>query len=143
MKRGRKGELPSVKIANGTYREDEDGHRIDLKPEEMKSGKDIPLPDWLTPEAKKFWLDNVDKCVPPLIEADTNCFAMYANLMGFIAISYRNLKSPGLDRLVEARRLAEAFGLCGAKSRVVDAPPSSDTANPFKTRRRANGWSAS
>jgi phage terminase small subunit len=89
MRRGRKAELLSVKIASGTYREDEDGHRIELKPEAIVSENTIPMPDWLTAEGKRIWQEDINHCVPPLTEADTNCFAMYCNLMGFIAISYR------------------------------------------------------
>ena len=143
MKRGRLAATPSTKLANGTFYKSRDGNKIEMKPEMTNTENSILLPNWLTSLGREVWLDNINYCTPVLTDADVNCFAIYCNLMGLIQQYYMEGKRPSFDYLSEARKLSELFGLCGAKSRVIDDSAGSSSANPFnKSRRGYDGWSS-
>jgi hypothetical protein len=143
MRRGRVEKLPSERLAEGTFRKDLHANKIELKPM-TRTPVFIYPPEWLTPDGKIVWEENIKNCTPSLEDADVNCFGMFCNMMGLIQQCYKAGKRPSFDYLTETRKLAELFGLCGARSRVVDNSATSSSDNPFRnSRRRSAGWGAS
>lgn len=64
---------------------------------------------------------------------DTTIFATYCNLQGAIIEAWRAGEVPPAAHLMEARKMAEQFGIFGAKSRLtVAAIGDGPSKNPFK-----------
>lgn len=135
MKRGRRAELPSVKDARGTSRPDRDGGLVEVIDHTGLPSK----PDWLTAAGEEVWIDEVGRVAVGkfVSERDTTMFANYCNLQGAINQAWKAGEVPPAAHLMEARKMAEQFGLFGAKSRIGTKgngePPSG---NPFTANGR-------
>ncbi len=134
MQRGNKPALPSTKLARGTFQPHRDGHNVELiEPDALPQ-----QPDWLTDAGRQVWLDDIGRVSSVRLanERDSTMFATYCNLQGAIVQAWRAGEVPPAAHLMEARKMAEQFGLFGAKSRLTkasDGPKSNG--NPFtKTR---------
>lgn len=129
MKRGRKPELPSTKIVRGTYQPCRDAGKVELiEPDSL------PVqPDWLTEAGQEVWMDDIGRVADGrfVTERDTTMFANYCNLQGAINQAWRSGGVPPAAHLSEARKMAEQFGLFGAKSRIMVGQKDGKTANPF------------
>jgi hypothetical protein len=89
-------------------------------------------PDSLTAAGEAVWLDNVGRVAAGRLvtERDSTMFGAWCNLIGAIDLCWRAGEVPPSAHLTEARRLAEAFGLLGARSRLT-ARAARDESNPF------------
>lgn len=130
MKRGRKSELPSTKLARGTLQKCRDSGRVEVIEREQ-----LPLqPDWLTPEGQDVWLEDLGRVATHSLvsELDSTVFGNYCNLQGAINKAWRLGEVPPAAYIMEARKMAEQFGIFGAKSRMkVGSGGSGGTGNPF------------
>lgn len=136
MKRGPKPDLPSAKAARGTLRPNRDGGRVEIiEPDSLPQ-----RPDWLTAAGEEVWIDDIGRVAQGRMvnERDATMFGQYCNLQGAIITAWRAVAKgdgdvPPAAYLMEARRMAEIFGICGARSRVqtVVAGSSIDAGNPF------------
>lgn len=130
MKRGNKGDLPSEKAARGTLRPYRDGGKVEvIEPDALPQ-----QPDWLTEAGRAVWLDEIGRvsAVRMAGERDSTMFAQYCNLQGAIVTAWQSGEVPPAAHLMEARKMAEQFGLFGAKSRVTAGGNGGDKAgNPF------------
>jgi hypothetical protein len=137
MKRGPKPELPSTKLARGTFQECRDGGRFeDAEPAA------VPMqPDWLTDAGKEVWLDDLSRVIATKLvtERDSTMFANYCNLQGAINLCWRSNEVPPAAHLTESRKLAEQFGILGRKSRSQAASPDGETKNPFSRNGKKPG----
>lgn len=134
MQRGSKAALPSTKLARGTFKRYRDGGNVEvIEPDAL------PVqPDWLTPAGGAIWLDDIGRVSSVRLanERDSTMFATYCNLQGAIVEAWRTGDVPPAAHLMEARKMAEQFGLFGSKSRLTKAvEPGKPSGNPFtKTR---------
>lgn len=130
MKRGPKPTLPSIKEARGTLRPHRDGLTI-----EMSEPSGLPQrPDWLTTAGQEVWMDDLGRVSTGKLagERDSTMFGTYCNLQGAIIQAWRSGEVPPAAHLMEARKMAEQFGIFGAKSRLkVGVPEDGASKNPF------------
>ncbi len=129
MKRGPKAELPSVKLRRGTHQPCRDAGRIELIEPDA-----LPVqPDWLTDDGRQIWLDDIGRISAHRLasESDSTVFANYCNLQGAIVRAWRSGAVPPAAHLMEARKVAEQFGIFGAKSRVKSGGDGASSGNPF------------
>jgi hypothetical protein len=134
MKRGPKALLPSQKASRGTLQPCRDKGKI-----EMIEPDALPVrPDWLTAAGEEVWLDEIGRVVHGQLvaERDSAMFGTFCNLMGAINLAWRTGEVPPAAHLSEARKMAEQFGIFGAKSRLQLESGNGQNANPF-TRNRA------
>jgi hypothetical protein len=133
MKPGPKKSVPSQKIQRGTYQPCRDGEVVEL----VEPGALPQQPDWLTPEGEEIWQDDVGRVDSSRLatEKDSTGFAVYCNLMGGIVKAFRGGEMPPVAAIAEARKMAEMFGIFGAKSRLKGAREEADR-NPFKRNGR-------
>lgn len=93
-------------------------------------------PDWLTTAGEVIWADDINRVATNRMATanDSSMFATYCNLQGAIMQCWQSDEVPPAAHLVEARRLAEMFGLCGVKSRNVAGGGTGgrERSNPFK-----------
>ncbi len=93
-------------------------------------------PDWLTAAGEVIWSDDINRVATNRMATanDSSMFATYCNLQGAIMLCWQSDEVPPAAHLVEARRLAEMFGLCGAKSRNVagNGGGGGEKSNPFR-----------
>lgn len=116
MKRGRKPDLPSVKEARGTFQKCRDADRVEvIEPDALPS-----QPDWLTVAGEEIWQDDIGRVAQGKLvtERDSTMFGNYCNLQGAIVLAWRAGEVPPAAHLVEARKMAEQFGIFSAKSRM-------------------------
>jgi hypothetical protein len=129
MKRGPKPDLPSQKLARGTFRQDIDAGKV-----EVIDANSMPSqPDWLTAEGEEVWMEDLGRVSNGRLvaERDSTQFANYCNLQGAINKAWRSGQCPPVAALTEVRRMAEQFGIFGAKSRLQQAGENGKTKNPF------------
>ena len=134
MQRGIKPALPSTKLARGTFQPCRDAQFTQIVEIEA-----LPTqPDWLTDGGLAVWLDDIGRLSSARLanERDSSMFATYCNLQGAIIEAWKSGEVPPASHLMEARKMAEQFGLFGAKSRLTKAAEGTKPAgNPFtKTR---------
>ena len=139
MKGGRKPELPSVKDARGTYQPCRDAGKVELVEPDA-----LPLrPEWLTETGEQVWLDDIGRVSPDKLatERDSTMFAQYCNLQGAIIDAWKAGAVPPAAHLMEARKMAEQFGIFGRKSRmtVARAAGCNASSNPFARNGRRPG----
>lgn len=129
MKRGPKPELPSTKLARGTFQPCRDAGKVELVAPEALPRR----PDWLTAAGEEVWADDLGRvCEGRLVsERDSTMFANYCNLQGAINMAWRAGEVPPAAHLTEARKMAEQFGIFGGKSRVQAKAGEGETGNPF------------
>ena len=137
MKPGAKPQLPSLREEKGTLRPD----RGDLNLVELSALGDTPkMPDFLTTAGEEVWQDNISRvsAIRLVSESDTELFGTFCNIAGANRMAWRANEVPPVSSIVEMRRLAEYFGICGAKSRVVKIDKSSagPNGNPFNRFKR-------
>ena len=117
MKRGRKPDLPSVRALRGSSRSHRDADKVEI------IGPDMPPvePESLTEAGRAVWLGNIDRVAQARLvtELDSELFASYCNLQAAINRVWAAGDVPPTAHLSEARKMAEQFGIFGAKSRVV------------------------
>jgi hypothetical protein len=121
--------LPSEKRQRGTSRPYRDAGVIELvEPDSLPQ-----RPDSLTEAGEAIWLDNVGRVAATRLvtERDSTMFGAWCNLIGAIDQCWRSGAVPPSAHLTEARRLAEAFGLLGSRSRLTAR--AAQIANPFVT----------
>lgn len=129
MKRGPKPTLPSTKAARGTLQPCRDGGVIELAEPDS-----LPMqPDWLTTAGQEVWLDDMGRVAEGRLvsERDSTMFATFCNLQGAILLAWRAGEVPPAAHLMEARKMAEQFGIFGAKSRLKVGGDGLRSANPF------------
>ena len=129
MQAGPKRLPPSEKRARGTYQPCRDAHVV-----EIADGEGMPsTPDWLTTEGQEVWMDDMGRVSPGRLvtERDSTMFATYCNLQGAIIKAWRIGEVPPASHLMEARKMAEQFGIFGAKSRLKTADPADANRSPF------------
>jgi hypothetical protein len=134
MKRGPKPDIPSMKLARGTFRPHRDGAVV-----EMVEPTALPMqPEWLTEGGRDVWLDEIGRVssVRLATERDSMMFANYCNLQGAIIQAWQAGEVPPAAVLIEVRKLAEQFGLFGVKSRVKVAAAEDRPSNPFSRNGR-------
>src|SRR5438067_2223847 len=78
-------------------------------------------PTWLTAGGQEVWLDDIGRIAPGRLisERDSTMFGNYYNLQGAIIAAWLSGVLPPAAHMAEARRMAEQFGLFGAKSRMT------------------------
>lgn len=131
MRRGQKPELPDVKRARGTFQPCEDANRVSV----IEPDSPPQQPDWLTSEGSEVWLDDIGRVLQSsmLSEQDSTIFATYCNLQGAAIKAWRSGDVPPVSAVMEIRKMAELFGLCGHRSRMSAGPAKSN--NPFLQRK--------
>lgn len=137
MKAGRKPDLPSVKEARGTLQRCRDANRVEvIEPDALPA-----QPDWLTAAGEEIWQDEIGRVASGRLvsERDSTMFANYCNLQGAIVMAWRAAEVPPAAHLMEARKMAEQFGIFSAKSRMqVKGSGEGTSSNPFmKNGRRS------
>ena len=116
MKRGPKAQLPSEKMAKGTYQKCRDAGRVEvIEPLALPQ-----QPDWLTAEAVEVWLDDIGR-VKLATESDSTLFANYCTLQGGILKAVRANEMPPIAAFAEVRKMQEILGIAGARSRQLPA----------------------
>ncbi|HEV7285197.1 MAG TPA: hypothetical protein VGN75_10095 [Kaistia sp.] len=138
MKRGPKPALPSEKRARGTLQQCRDAGKVELiEPDALPA-----RPEWLTAAGEEVWIDDIGRVAAGRLvtEKDSTMFANYCNLQGAIVMAWRAGDVPPTASLMEARKMAEQFGIFGAKSRVKagGSVPAGVSSNPF-TRNGGRG----
>ncbi len=129
MKRGTKADLPSVKALRGTSRPDRDGDKV-----EIILPDSLPVePECLTVAGRSVWLDNIGRVAQTKLatELDSQMFGNFCNLQGAINEAWAMDSVPPAAHMSEARKMAEQFGIFGAKSRVISGQKSDVPGNPF------------
>ena len=129
MKRGPKPTLTLTKAARGTLQPCREAGVIELAEPES-----LPMqPDWLTTAGEEVWLDDMGRVAAGKLasERDSTVFANYCNLQGAILLAWRSGEVPPAAHLMEARKMAEQFGIFGAKSRLKVGGEGLRSANPF------------
>jgi len=137
MKRGPKKPTPAAKIARGTWRADRDAAPLLLPG--IVAPSDLPQrPSWVTIEGDEIWEAWLGDALAVGMVAtfDAITFGNLCNLQGAIASAWRAGEVPPAAHLVEARRLAELFGLAGPQSRVKSPTHGGGRKNIFLTNRR-------
>jgi len=137
MKRGRKPELPSTKEVRGTFQPCRDAVKVEvIEPDALPT-----RPDWLTASGDEVWLDDLGRVAAGRLasERDSTMFANFCNLQGAIVQAWRAGQVPPAAYLAEARKMAEQFGLFGARSRMLAAGSDSGASNPFARNGRRGG----
>lgn len=137
MNRGPKAQLPSEKLAKGTYRKARDGNSV-----EIVEPTSLPVqPDWLSTEGEMIWQDEIGRVGAQLLatEKDSTAFANYCNLQGAIVQAYRAKEMPPAAYLAECRKLQELFGIAGARSRIQKGGSTAPAGNPFSRNGRRPG----
>jgi len=122
---GHKRQLPSELKAHGTYRADRDPGLVEvIEPESLPQ-----RPDWLTSEGEEVWMDDVGRVSAHKLvsEKDTTQFAQYCNMTGACIRAWRSGEVPPVSAIAESRKMAELFGICGARSRLKVAQPETST----------------
>jgi hypothetical protein len=118
-----------MKVDRGTFRPDRDGGVVEvIEPTAM------PMqPDWLTPEGEEVWMDDVGRVEAHRLvsEKDSTSFGNYCNLQGGVVRAWRAGEIPPVSALTEVRKMAEQFGIFGAKSRLKIAAGGEASKNPF------------
>lgn len=85
MKRGPKPDLPSAKLARGTFQPSRNGGLI-----EATEPNALPvMPEWLTEAGREVWLDDIGRVSSTRLatERDSTMFANYCNLQGAILLA--------------------------------------------------------
>ena len=145
MKRGTKPLPPAMKQERGTLQPCRDAHRFEADTltatESIATPNGLPQrPEWLTEAGYQVWLDDVGRASSHRLatESDSSMFANYCNLQGAIVRCWESGNVPPASHLMEARRMAEQFGIFGRKSRVLEGAPASggDKGNPFANNGR-------
>lgn len=115
MQRGRKPELPQVKEARGTFRNDRDGQK-----QQVIVPNDPPaMPDHLDAEAQSVWAEELSRVMMYTVtEVDSSLFARYCCLEACVRSSFAEGKAPPAAYLTELRRMGELMGIAGPKSRI-------------------------
>ena len=129
MKRGPKPELPSVKRTRGTYQPSRDAMRV-----ELVDPAALPLqPEWLTEAGREIWHDDIGRVSDHRLvsESDSTLFATYCNLAGACSAVWKLGQVPPAAHLMELRKLAEIFGIAGARSRMKMGGDGPKQTNPF------------
>ncbi len=129
MKRGRKPDLPSVRALRGSRRSYRDGDKV-----EIILPDSLPVePESLTEAGRSVWLDNIGRVAQAKMatELDSQMFANFCNLQGAIDDAWRSNNVLLAAHMSEARKMAEQFGIFGAKSRVVSGRKPDRPGNPF------------
>ena len=129
MKRGRKPDLPSVRALRGSSRSHRDADKVEI------IGPDMPPvePESLTEAGRSVWLDNIGRVAQTKLatELDSQMFANFCNLQGAINDAWRSNSVLLAAHMSEARKMAEQFGIFGAKSRVISGQKPDVPGNPF------------
>ncbi|MBP2229653.1 hypothetical protein J2847_002952 [Azospirillum agricola] len=90
-------------------------------------------PDWLTAAGEEVWIDDIGRVTPDRLatEKDSTMFATYCNIVGAMAEAWRAGSVPPAAHIMEARKMAEQFGIFGRKSRLKVGGDGGKTTNPF------------
>ncbi len=130
MKRGRKPEPPSTKLARGTLQPVRDGAKAEI----IVPGDPPVQPDYLTAEAIDVWQEELGRVMAAgLAEIDSSLFARYCSLEALVRQAFNSGgEPPPAAYLTVLRQYAELLGIAGRKSRVgkVTNDPT-QSRNPF------------
>ncbi|WP_379921722.1 hypothetical protein [Erythrobacter sp. R86502] len=133
MKRGPKKLAPEVKIAQGTYQACRD------KPVHLITNTSVPVaPDYLTPEAKVIWAEEIDRVTSAgTCELDSSLFARYCSLESLVRAEFAQGIVPRAAYLSELRKAGEILGIAGVSSRALRGKPiETKSGNPFAAMKR-------
>jgi hypothetical protein len=134
MPAGRPRLLRSEKVARGTLRPSRERDIV-----EIQAPDQLPvMPSWLTPEGEAEWQDLLPRAASLASEVDSALLGALANLQGALAACWRAGEVPPTGALTEFRKLSEAFGLAGPRSRVL-VKPAAGKDNPFSRNGRRRG----
>ena len=125
---GHKPTPPSQKIARATYQPCRDAGVVELiEPDGMPA-----RPDWLASEGEEVWMDDIGRVAAHRLvgEKDATLFGTYCNLTGACIKAWRAGECPPIAAISESRKMAELFGIAGARSRLKIAQPEAPK-NPF------------
>ncbi|MBL4802629.1 MAG: hypothetical protein JKY45_12120 [Emcibacter sp.] len=116
MKRGRKPEPASTKVARGTYRRDRDADKLQL----IVPDSPPMMPEYLDAAAEIVWQEEIGRVMEAGAgEMDSSEFAAYCSLEASCRKSFLEGDCPPITALAEARKKRELFGLAGPKSRIL------------------------
>jgi hypothetical protein len=131
MKRGRKPEPPSTKVARGTFQPIRDG----VKTEIIVAGDPPVRPDYLTPEAIDVWQEVIGRVMAAGVsEVDSALLARYCSLEALARRAFAaGEEPPPAAYLTVLRQHEELLRIAGPKSRVGGGgkPDGSTNRNPF------------
>jgi hypothetical protein len=126
MPAGRPRLLRSEKVARGTLRKCRERNVVEITaPDELPT-----MPAWLTPEGEAEWADLLPRVAAAASEVDSALLGVLANLQGALAACWRAGEVPPTGAITEHRKLSEAFGIAGPRSRVIVKPAPKEP-NPF------------
>lgn len=127
-----------MKAERGTFELARHGDRVELLPPgfTIATPQGLPQePDWLTDAGAEVWRAEVGRASSHkmVTESDSAMFAQFCNLQGAIKMAWLAGSVPPAAHLMEARRMAEQFGLFGRKSRIISGAQVGGDAshNPF------------
>jgi hypothetical protein len=127
--KGRKPELPSTKIQRATYRRDRGASF------EITTPRDLPqiVDALITPRARDIWTDIIGPSASAgATSADSILLTLFANLLADLARCYEVHEAPPMSAIAEARKIADALGMAGPKSRIArGVRPGGEQPNPF------------
>jgi hypothetical protein len=134
VKRGRKPHTTEELRAAGTLRRDRHGDRAAPSSAPIEVAAVPPPPKFLTAGGRRVWREHIAHAVASgqLSERDTAAFGQWANLMGACIKAWKAGDVPPIAWILETRRLAEHFGMCGARSRA--GAPATPPTNRFKAQ---------
>jgi hypothetical protein len=129
MKRGRKPELPSTKLARGTFQPVRDAGKTEI----ITAGDPPVRPDYLTPEAIDVWQENIGRVMTTgNTETDSDLFARYCSTEALVRAAFKaGGDPPPAAYLTTLRQMGEMLGIAGRKSRVGSKAPDGNSSNPF------------
>ncbi|QDO99091.1 hypothetical protein FNB15_18250 [Ferrovibrio terrae] len=133
MKGGRKPLHSAEKKARGTLRPCREPAPVGFIDQQGLPAK----PAWLTAAGEDVWIDEVGRVSLNRLadRRDTTSFGNFCNLQGCINLCWQSGEVPPAAHLAEARRMAEQFGLFGARSRQ-NLPAAPKEENPFLAYRQ-------
>ena len=106
-----------MKAARGTLRKDRDGAVAGVQL--MPAGEPPMMPDYLTPEAKAVWIEEIGRVmVAGTCERDSLLFARYCSLEALVQKAFGLGEAPPAAYLTELRRMGELLGIAGERTRV-------------------------
>lgn len=129
MKPGPKPQQPATKVARGTFQKCRDADTAQIIEPDA-----LPMrPDWLTSAGEEVWMEDLGRVLANKLvtERDSTMFATYCNMQGAANLAWRAGTVPPTAHLNETRKMAEQFGIFGARSRIKVAQHGSPTGNPF------------
>lgn len=129
MNRGMKPLSAEEKMGRGTFTTNRDGaapSAAELTEAANVDAATMPqMPEWISEDGKLVWLDNIEHVLShrTVNEKDAAMFATFCNMQALSIKAWKKGEAIPVSHLIETRKMAEQFGLFGAKSRVGSKAP--------------------